>query len=183
MGQVINELFVILQILMAIGKSINDFCSPSGIMPEGFFFCLSLAPAEQRYRYLKYRDLLGSQIPPKDIPLNNGKYTKMNIKIYKSTNIILNEKEVNSMNENNEEGEDLLTAEQVAKDFFKGKFKYHFILRMTREGSLPAIKAGKRYLYRKSDLETWVKLNFSTPANAEIKLNENQNQKRGNHYD
>jgi hypothetical protein len=63
-----------------------------------------------------------------------------------------------------------LTAEQVANDFFQGKLKYQRVLKMTREGQLPAVKQGKSYVYLLSELQKWVDKKFSTPAWADKKL-------------
>ena len=57
-----------------------------------------------------------------------------------------------------------LTAEQVANEFFQGKFKYQRVLKMTRDGQLPAVKQGKSYVYLSSELQKWVNKKFSTPA-------------------
>ena len=66
-----------------------------------------------------------------------------------------------------------LTAKQVSEDFFQGTFHYQRILKMTREGKLPAVKQGKSYVYLLSELQKWVDKNFSTPAWSEkrFKLN------------
>jgi hypothetical protein len=57
-----------------------------------------------------------------------------------------------------------MTAEQVASEFFQGKLKYQRVLKMTREGQLPAVKQGKSYIYLLSELQKWVDKKFSTPA-------------------
>ena len=36
---------------------------------------------------------------------------------------------------------------------------------------IPAMKMGKSYLYRKTELEKWAELNFSRPAYAKAKFN------------
>lgn len=63
-----------------------------------------------------------------------------------------------------------LTAEQVANEFFQGKLKYQRVLKLTREGQLPAVKQGKSYVYLLSELQKWVDKKFSTPAWADKKL-------------
>jgi hypothetical protein len=71
------------------------------------------------------------------------------------------------------EHNNFLTAKQVSEDFFQGMFHYQCILKMTREGKIPAVKQGKSYVYLLSELQTWVDKNFSTPAWKEkrFKLN------------
>lgn len=61
-----------------------------------------------------------------------------------------------------------LTAKEVAESFFHNDLNYQKVLRLTRNGILPAKKFGKSYLYEKSELVTWVSHNFSTPADFEI---------------
>lgn len=56
-----------------------------------------------------------------------------------------------------------LTAVEVADVFFNGKLKYARILKMTREGELPAMKQGKSYIYLWSALEKWAEKNFNKP--------------------
>lgn len=67
------------------------------------------------------------------------------------------------------ENNKVLTAKQVAEEFFQGQFNYQGVLRLTREGKLPAIKIGKSYLFLQSELERWVEKNFNTPAWNAIK--------------
>ncbi|SEJ96080.1 Helix-turn-helix domain-containing protein [Propionispira arboris] len=57
-----------------------------------------------------------------------------------------------------------LTANEVADEFFQGKLKYQRVLKMTREGELPAIKIGKAYVYLLSELQKWVDGKFRQPA-------------------
>ena len=59
-----------------------------------------------------------------------------------------------------------MTAREVAQDFFKSKFSYQKVLRLTRTGILPAVKAGKSYLFERAALERWAEANFSGPAYA-----------------
>lgn len=56
-----------------------------------------------------------------------------------------------------------LTAAEVAEVFFEGKLKYARILKMTRDGELPAIKQGKSYIYLCSALKKWAEKNFNKP--------------------
>ncbi|MBP2658114.1 MAG: Helix-turn-helix domain [Firmicutes bacterium] len=56
-----------------------------------------------------------------------------------------------------------LTATEVSTLFFNGKLKYSRILRMTRDGELPAMKQGKSYIYLWSALEKWADKNFNKP--------------------
>lgn len=62
-----------------------------------------------------------------------------------------------------------MTAEEVSNKFFNGKYNYQKVLRMTRNGLLPAIKNGKSYLYCKESLEAWTEDNFSCPAWTKIR--------------
>ena len=63
-----------------------------------------------------------------------------------------------------------MTAKQVAKDFFRGECSYQKVLRLTRKGYLPAVKLGKSYLFKRSELERWATENFSKPAWRKIKV-------------
>ena len=45
---------------------------------------------------------------------------------------------------------EFMTAKEVAEEFFNGTCSYHKVLRLTRIGTLPAMKMGKSYLYRKA---------------------------------
>lgn len=65
---------------------------------------------------------------------------------------------------------DFLTAKQVAIDFFNGECNYQKVLRLTRTGYLPAVKLGKSYLFRRSELEHWSDINFNKPAWAKMKM-------------
>ena len=49
--------------------------------------------------------------------------------------------------------QEFLSAKQVADQFFNGECNYLKVLRLTREGILPAKKFGKSYLYKRSELE------------------------------
>ena len=46
---------------------------------------------------------------------------------------------------------------------------YQAVLKLTREGLLPAIRQGKSYIYEKEAVDQWVSKNFSTPAWAKMK--------------
>ncbi len=59
-----------------------------------------------------------------------------------------------------------MTAKEVAKDFFMNKFSYQKVLRLTRNGILPAVRAGKSYLFERAALERWAEMNFNRPAYA-----------------
>ena len=63
-----------------------------------------------------------------------------------------------------------MTAKQVASDFFNGECNYQKVLRLTRKGQLPAVKLGKSYLFKRSELERWAAENFSKPAWRKIKV-------------
>jgi len=60
-----------------------------------------------------------------------------------------------------------LNAKEVADKFFQGKLNYQRVLKMTREGDLPAVKIGKAYVYLLSDLQIWVDKKFKKPAWSE----------------
>lgn len=64
--------------------------------------------------------------------------------------------------------QEFLNAKLVAEKFFNGECSYYKVLRLTREGILPAKKVGKSYLYKKKELEKWAELNFSSSAFYEI---------------
>ena len=66
---------------------------------------------------------------------------------------------------------EFMTAKEVAVEFFNGECSYYKVLRLTRNGMIPAMKMGKSYLYRKTELEKWAELNFSRPAYAKAKFN------------
>ncbi len=56
-----------------------------------------------------------------------------------------------------------LTAAEVSKLFFHGKLNYSRVLKMTRDGELPAMKQGKSYIYLWSALEKWAEKSFNKP--------------------
>ncbi|GEM_PF-1918973 len=56
-----------------------------------------------------------------------------------------------------------LTAVEVSDVFFHGKINYSRVLKMTRDGELPAMKHGKSYIYLWSALEAWAEKNFNKP--------------------
>lgn len=63
----------------------------------------------------------------------------------------------------------ILTAKQVAEEFFEGQVGYQGVLRLTRQGKLPCIKLGKAYLFVRSELERWLKENASTAGWRKVK--------------
>ena len=63
-----------------------------------------------------------------------------------------------------------LNAKDVAAEFFNGECNYQKVLRLTRKGFLPAVKLGKCYLFKRSELERWADDNFSKPAWSKIKV-------------
>ena len=65
---------------------------------------------------------------------------------------------------------DFMTAKQVAIEFFNNEMGYQKVLRLTRNGKLPAVKIGKSYLYSRVQLIKWAEINFSKPACARIKV-------------
>lgn len=56
-----------------------------------------------------------------------------------------------------------LTAAEVSELFFHGKLNYSRVLKMTRDGELPAMKQGKSYIYLWSALEAWAEKSFNKP--------------------
>ena len=56
-----------------------------------------------------------------------------------------------------------LTATEVSELFFHGKLNYSRVLKMTRDGDLPAMKQGKSYIYLWSALEKWAEKSFNKP--------------------
>lgn len=64
-----------------------------------------------------------------------------------------------------------LTAREVVEVFFEDKLKYSRVLKMTREGYLPAVKMGKSYVYSLKELEKWAEKNFSTPSWVKVTMN------------
>ncbi len=63
--------------------------------------------------------------------------------------------------------EDFLTAKQVSEMYFGNACNYHKVLRLTRNGVIPAKKLGKSYLYRKANLEEWASREFSAQKDKE----------------
>lgn len=63
--------------------------------------------------------------------------------------------------------QEFLTAQQVAREYLNDVCSYHKILRLTREGQIPATKLGKSYLYKRSHLDKWATDQFSCPATNE----------------
>ena len=66
--------------------------------------------------------------------------------------------------------QEFLNAKLVAEKFFNGECSYYKVLRLTREGVLPAKKIGKSYLYKKKELEKWATTNFCTSAFYDIEI-------------
>ena len=66
--------------------------------------------------------------------------------------------------------QEFLTAKQVAENFFNNECSYYKVLRLTRNGFIPAKRIGKSYLYKKSELEKWATANFSRAAHYDIKI-------------
>ena len=62
-----------------------------------------------------------------------------------------------------------LSARELSEKYFRGMISYQAVLKLTREGLLPAIRQGKSYVYEKEAVEQWVSKNFSTPAWAKMK--------------
>lgn len=65
---------------------------------------------------------------------------------------------------------DFLSAKDVAVEFFNNKCSYQKVLRLTRKGDIPAVKLGKSYLFKRSELERWADVNFKKPAWSKIKV-------------
>lgn len=65
---------------------------------------------------------------------------------------------------------EFLNAKQVAEIFFNNECSYHKVLRLTRNGIIPAKKIGKSYLYKLGELEKWATKNFSKTAFADFRL-------------
>ncbi|WIW69891.1 helix-turn-helix domain-containing protein [Anaerosinus gibii] len=74
------------------------------------------------------------------------------------------------MYKNNNEVE-FLTAREVSSVFFQGKLPYSGVLKMTRNGELPAMKRGKSYIYMVSALKEWAQKNLSKPSWANKQKN------------
>lgn len=66
--------------------------------------------------------------------------------------------------------EKFMTAKQVSTDFFNGNCNYQKVLRLTRQGKLPAMRMGNSYLFSKQALENWVNQNFFKPYWSKIKM-------------
>lgn len=64
---------------------------------------------------------------------------------------------------------EFLTAKEVAMDFLNGLWSYQKVLRLTRAGKIPAVKAGNSYTYHMAALQAWAEKNFSTAAWAKWK--------------
>ena len=64
---------------------------------------------------------------------------------------------------------EFMNAKEVADVYFQGKMSYQKVLRLTRNGILPATKLGRSYTYVKKSLDYWVEKNFNSPAWRKIK--------------
>ena len=58
---------------------------------------------------------------------------------------------------------EFLTARQVSDEYFNCVCSYHKILKMAKEGTLPAKKLGKSYLFKRSELDVWAADQFGSP--------------------
>ena len=47
-----------------------------------------------------------------------------------------------------------LSARELSQKYFRGMISYQAVLKLTREGLLPAIRQGKSYIYEKEAVET-----------------------------
>lgn len=65
---------------------------------------------------------------------------------------------------NNEKKTKFLKAREVAEEFFDGKIGYIKVLKLTKEGVLPAKRIGKIYFYTLDALNDWAEKNMGTPA-------------------
>lgn len=63
--------------------------------------------------------------------------------------------------------EEFLTAREVSEKYFGNACNYNKVLRLTRNGVIPAKKLGKSYLYRKVNLEEWAAREFSEQKDTE----------------
>jgi len=52
--------------------------------------------------------------------------------------------------------EKLMTLEEVAEYL---RLSIHTIYKMAQKGKIPALKAGKKWRFRKEDIDQWLKLN------------------------
>lgn len=68
-----------------------------------------------------------------------------------------------------EKKDKILTARQVAEDFFEGKVSYQAVLRLTRLGKLPCVKIGKSYIFVRSERLRWLLANASTSGWRKVK--------------
>lgn len=65
---------------------------------------------------------------------------------------------------------EFLNAKQVAESFFNNECSYYKVLRLTRNGIIPAKKIGKSYLYKLGELEKWATKNFSRSTFSNFKI-------------
>lgn len=56
--------------------------------------------------------------------------------------------------------EELIYAEDVV-EMFRGKVSYQMLLKMVREKQIKAVKLGRRYVFSKSFIQTWIRNKFS----------------------
>ena len=59
---------------------------------------------------------------------------------------------------------EFLTAKQVALEYLNDVCSYHKVLRLTRDGKIPATRLGKSYLYKRSQLDVWAENQFCRSA-------------------
>ena len=60
--------------------------------------------------------------------------------------------------------QEFLTARQVAHEYLNDVCSYHKVLRLTRNGKIPATRLGKSYLYKRSKLDAWAANQFRWPV-------------------
>jgi len=60
--------------------------------------------------------------------------------------------------------QEFLTAQQVAHEYLNDVCSYHKVLRLTRNGKIPATRLGKSYLYKRAILDEWAANQFSWPV-------------------
>lgn len=93
----------------------------------------------------------------------------MNEKLNNQQFIDNDEKGVKMMDSMIDKKKDFMTTTQVV-EFFDRVIGYQKILRMTRNGILPAVKIGKSYYYQRTQLQKWADTNFSKAACARIRV-------------
>lgn len=50
----------------------------------------------------------------------------------------------------------VMSAQEAARDFFKGKVSYWKILELAKRGEIPHSRIGSRVLFRRESLEAWM---------------------------